>query len=132
MSLGYEVFDDERNFEQEGITGEVKKYAKGVMKYPCIILTETEENRLNLFSLQTAKEMFTKPDAIYDETYVDRIVYVYVRLLDGHLISFNSIDSSKVNAFCNLFQGHLITGKMYDENKNIIDLDADMVQVLAI
>lgn len=132
MSLGYEVFDADREFEQEGITGEVKKYSKGEMKYPCIILTETEDNRLNLFSLQTAKEMFTKQEAFYDESYVDRIVFVYVRLLDGHLVSFNSIDSSKVNAFCNLFQGHLITGKMQDENKNVIDLDADMVSVLAI
>ena len=132
MALGYDVFEDNRDIQQEGITGEVKKFAKGEMQYPCIILTETEDNRLNLFSLQTAKEMFTKPEAIYDESYVDRIVFVYIRLLDGHLISFNSIDSSKVNAFCNLFKGHKITGKMYDENNELIDLDGDMVSVLAI
>lgn len=131
MSLGYDVFEDDRDFEQEGITGEVKKFTKGKMKYPCLILTETEDNRLNYFSLQTAKEMFTKKDAIYNEDYADSIIFVYIRLLDGHLISFNSIDSQKVNAFCNLFNGHKITGKMYDENNEIIDLDSDMIQVLS-
>ena len=130
MALGYDVYEDDRDFEQEGITGEVKKFVKGTMQYPCLILEETAEKRLNLFSLQTAQEMFTKPEGLYDESDIDRIVFVYIRLLDGHLISFNSIDSMKVNAFCKLFEGYNITGRMYVDGE-IEELDSDLISVLA-
>lgn len=131
MALGYEVFEDERDFQQEGITGHVSRFTKGDLQYPCLIITETEAKRLNLSTLEIAKNMFTIKDSTYDESFKDRLIYIYIRLLDNHLVSFNSVDSTKIGAFMDLFEGFDLSGWIYSNNE-LVHLEPDMVSVLVI
>ena len=76
MSLGYETFEDNRSFEQKGLTGDVQRFTTTKMEYPCYILNSTEDNPIKMFKMQTLTRMYAS-SKIYDEALSNNLIHIY-------------------------------------------------------
>lgn len=110
MSLGYDTFEDEnRSFEKKGITGQVQRYTRGSMTYPCYIVRSEPDKPVGKHQIAVLKNMF---GIAVDKD--DDVIYVYFSQ-GGKLARIGKIQSYQVKAFMRLF------------NNNYVDcfLDAD-------
>ena len=101
MSLGYETYEDNRDFEQEGLTGTVRKYITEDMQYPCYIVEMTEEHIIEKYKLSVLQKMFKTVDT-YDEDEAKLVISVYING-EGRLIRFGQITPKQVKPFLRLF-----------------------------
>lgn len=108
MSLGYETYEDNRDFEQAGLTGEVRRYTTTKMEYPCYILCSTERNPIKLHSVATLKKMFPSLK-VYDESVADSLIHVYFNQ-GSQTAKLGMIMPNQVKTFLKLFEGYCIEG----------------------
>lgn len=102
MALGYEVYEDKRDFEQKGLTGDVRRYTTTKMVFPCFILCHTEEKPVPLHSVETLKRMFPT-SKVYDETIANSLIHIYFNQGET-LVKLGCIQPNQVKTFLRLFE----------------------------
>lgn len=115
MALGYETYEDDRDFKQEGLTGNVRRYTTTKMDFPCYILCSSDENPIKLHSIETLKQMFPNMK-VYDETIANSLIQIYFNK-DDKTVKLGAIQPSQVKTFLKLFDGCDIDGFLDKDTK---------------
>ena len=102
MSLGYETYEDNRDFQQEGLTGTVRKYITEDLQFPCYIVNMTEEHNVPKYKIGVLQKMFKTVDT-YDEEEAKLVISVYVSNGDK-TIRLGQITPKQVKPFLRLFR----------------------------
>lgn len=118
--IGYDVESEERSFEQEGITGTVTRYARGVLTYPCYIVYPPFET----YKLRVLQTMYLRSDSLNNDD-ADLGISVYFKQGE-RLAGLGKIYPRQVSAFLKLFEKNRVVG-YYDENT---ELTGDYLYVL--
>ena len=113
--LGYEVYSDERDFQQEGLTGNVKKYAIDKMSFPCFILVADSEHPVPMYKIKVLKQMSGSVE-IYNESEADMAIDVYFNQ-DSKTISICKIFPKQVKSFLKLFDKEQVDGYLNRDTK---------------
>lgn len=125
MSLGYDTFNAERDFEKQGITGQVQRYSREAMSYPCYILRSETDNPVGMHQIKVLKHMF-ETLVSYEKSAEDNSIYIYF-CKDGKVVRIGKIFPHQVKAFLRLFDGNYIDCFM---NKDT-ELTGDYLYVLS-
>lgn len=123
MALGYETFEDNRDFKKEGLTGDVKRYVTESMTYPCYIISLA--SNIAKYKLDVLKNMFTL-SKVYNEELSMSSIDIYFDSGEK-LIKFGKISSAQVKSFLKLFDSEQIIGYL-DKNTK---LEGDYLYVLS-
>ena len=116
MSLGYDTFDSERTFEKQGITGQVQRYSREAMNYPCYIVSMQD---MPMCKLLAFKGLVAAPEVLARQE-VDTSINVYFKQGEQHAY-FGKILPAQVKAFINVFGQDNIIGFLSKE-KEIKDM----------
>lgn len=125
MSLGYDTYEDNRSFEQDGLTGEVKRYATEGMNFPCYIINCDSEHTVEAFKIKVLKNMFSAIRA-YDEEEAKLAISLYFHQGDK-TAKLGQIYPKQVKSFLKLFESNFVEGYL-SENKK---LEGEYLYVLA-
>lgn len=106
MGLGYNTFDANRSFEKEGITGQVQRYSKESMNFPCYIIRSEDDNKVGVHQITVLKNMFDTVVA-YDKNAEDNSINIYFSQ-KGKVARVGKILPRQVKAFLRLFDGNYI------------------------
>lgn len=109
MSLGYEVYEDNRSFEKTGLTGTVTKYARDTMTFPCYVLCATKEKPVEAYKISVLQSMF-KASKSFDENSSGSISLYYSQEDKDKLLRLGQILPKQVKPFLQLFEGSHIDG----------------------
>ena len=120
MQLGYEIYEDKRDFEQKGLTGEVNKYTTEKMNFPCYVIVSTEENKIPLYKIKVIKQM-SSTVSIYDEEEAKMAINIYFTE-NGKVVSICKLYPRQVKSFLKLFDENIVDGYMDSETKLIGDM----------
>ena len=101
MSLGYDTYEDNREFEQDGLTGTVRKYVTENMQYPCYIVEMTDDHIIEKYKIGVLQKMFKTVDT-YDEEEAKLVISVYISG-SGKLLRLGQITPKQVKPFLRLF-----------------------------
>jgi hypothetical protein len=115
LSLGYDVYEDNRDFEQKGLTGDVRRYTTSSMKFPCYVLVNSEEKPVKSYSIDTLRQMFPALKQ-YDETLTDSMIHIYFNQ-DDKTVRLGAILGSQVKTFLKLFENNDIDGYISKDEK---------------
>lgn len=116
MPLGYDTFDEStRSFEQDGLTGDVRRYVTTNMEFPCFIICSTPDKPVRMFTLETLKLMFPKAK-LYDEAVANSMIHVYFNQGDK-TAKLGLIQPNQVKTFLRLFQDNEIDGYLSKDQK---------------
>ena len=110
MSLGYNVYEDDRNFNQDGLTGQVNKYATENMSFPCYIIVADDEHKVQMYRIVILKQMSSTVQ-IYDEEESKLAINIYF-YQDGKTVSICKIFPKQVKSFLKLFDECKVIGFM--------------------
>lgn len=124
MSIGYDVYEDNRSFEHEGLTGTVKRYVTESMKFPCIIIEYSEDKPIEKYKLEALKQMFKLTQA-FDEDAIEGVTIYYSQ--DSKTVRLGQVTPRQVKAFLNLFENNNLVG-YYDKDTILVD---EKIYVLA-
>lgn len=113
--LGYDVYDDERDFESE----EVKRYTTTKMEYPCYIISGNVE----MFKFNVLKNMFNNSTQLIEGL---QTIDIYFEQGD-QMVKLGKIIPSQVKSFISLFKNAKIVGYFDEDTK----LEGDYLYVLA-
>jgi hypothetical protein len=102
MSLGYETYEDNRTFEQEGLTGTVRKYITEDMQFPCFIVQMDTEHKIEKYKIDVLQKMFKTVDT-YDEEEAKLVISIYISG-DDRTIRLGQITPKQVKPFLRLFE----------------------------
>lgn len=118
MSLGYETYEDNRDFQQEGLTGTVRKYITEDMQFPCYIVHVTTGHIVEKYKIEVLQKMFKTVDT-YDEEEAKLVISIYIRT-DEKTLRLGQITPKQVKPFLRLFDKDTdqITG-YFDENTEL-------------
>lgn len=119
MSLGYETYEDNRDFEQKGLTGNVRRYTTTKMDFPCYIICASEEHPVKMHSIETLKQMFPNMK-VYDETIANSLIQIYFNK-DDKTIKLGAIQPSQVKTFLKLFEACDVDG-FIDKDTKLTDM----------
>ena len=125
MSLGYDVYEDNREFEQKGLTGEVKRYTTGKLDYPCYIIYSEDDNQVEMYKIQVLRQMFST-----SKTYVESDAKSMINLYfsqGSKMAKLGIIQPKQVKSFLKLFESNIVEG-YYDADTVLKD---DYLYVLA-
>lgn len=127
MALGYETYDDDRDFEQTGLTGDVLRYSIQHMKFPCYVLCQSKENVIDAYKVELLKRMLVHPNGqtLNEEELSSGIEIYYTE--GGQTARFGKILPKQVKPFLKLFEGNIIEG-YYTKDKKLTE---DYLYVLA-
>lgn len=106
MSDIYEVYEDKRSFEQEGLTGTVKRYITEKMEFPCFILASDEAHRVESYKIVTLKTMCSLSNKL-DKNNTETGINLYYSEGDK-TVRFGRIMSKQVKPFLKLFEGNQV------------------------
>lgn len=106
MSLGYDTFEENRSFEKQGITGQVQRYSREAMNYPCYIIRSEDDNKVGMHQITVLKNMFDTVVA-YDKNSEDDSIYIYFSQM-GKVVRIGKIYPRQVKAFLKLFDGNYV------------------------
>ena len=109
MSLGYEVYEDDRSFEAEGITGNVRRYSTDKMVFPCYIMKSHEANLVPLYKIQTLQNMFKTGTKQFNEEDGNSTITIYFEQ-DGTTLRLGHILPIQVKPFLTLMEGNDVVG----------------------
>lgn len=109
MPLGYDSYDDERSFEQEGITGEVTRFPVENEKFPNIILIQDEAKPIPQHRMQVLPSMFAC--SVPTDGSSASPIYIYYSE-NGKTIHIGRIFPRQVRAFLRLFSGNKVIGNL--------------------
>jgi len=121
MTLGYEVEEEKRSFEQKGITGSVTRYVSGSLDFPCFIVKAPFEQ----YKIRVLSTMFQKVDS-YSEYESNLAINLYFESTDGRLAGLGKIYPRQVNSFLKLFSTNKVSG-FYEDGT---ELQGDYLYVL--
>lgn len=117
MSLGYDVYEDKRSFEEKGITGNVKRYTTTKMDFPCYVIVSSEDNPVEEFKISVLQKMF-ETVKVYDEEEAKRAIFLYFS--DGvRTVKLGRIKPSQVKSFLKLFDANNVDG-YYSRDKELV------------
>lgn len=119
MSLGYEVHEDSRKFEQEGLTGDVKRYATQNMSFPCFVIVSDSEHTVETFKIKVLRNMFAAVKA-YNEEEAKLAISLYFNQNDK-TVRLGQIYPKQVKSFLKLFSENIIEGYLTEGEKLIGD-----------
>lgn len=116
MALGYAPYDDsKRSFEQEGLTGQVRRYTTTSMEFPCLIICSTPEKPVRRHSLDALRMMFPK-SRMYDEDVANSMIHIYFNQGE-QTAKLGLIQSNQVKTFLRLFANNDIDGYLEADKK---------------
>lgn len=116
MALGYDVYDDsKRSFDQNGLTGEVKRYTTASMAFPCLIICSTPEKPVKLHNLETLRMMLPK-SKLYDEDMAKSMINIYFNQGDK-TAKLGVIQPKQVKTFLKLFKDNDVDGYLSSDKK---------------
>ena len=125
MALGYETYDDNRNFEQEGLTGNVRRYVTESMTFPCFILVAEEDKQVEIVKIKVLKQMAEVVET-YNEEEANSLISVYFS--SGAKTAYlGKIQPRQVKSFISLFSTNTVVA--YYDKETL--LEGDMRYVLA-
>ena len=120
MSLGYEIQEDNRDFEQKGLTGQVSRFSSQDMIYPCYIIRSTDENPVPEYKAEALKGMLntikSNSEGQFDINAIQNIM-IYMDF-QGSRFGLGNIVASQVKSFLSSFEGNDIIG-YFDENTEL-------------
>lgn len=125
MGLGYSTYDDTRDFEQEGLTGNVKRYVTESMTFPCFIIVNKKDKPVGVVKLQVLKNMSEVVET-YNEEEVNNSISIYFSSGDKTAY-LCKIQPRQVKSFISLFSDSDVVA-YYDKDTL---LEGDMRYVLA-
>lgn len=125
MALGYETYEDDRDFEQDGLTGEVKRYAIESMNFPCYIINCDDEHTVEAFKIKVLRNMFSAVKA-YNEEEAKLAISLYFHQGDK-TAKLGQIYPKQVKSFLKLFESNFIEGFLSADKK----LEGDYLYILA-
>lgn len=106
--LGYDVVEENRSFEAEGLTGNVSRYTQSSLNYPCYIV----QSPFELYKVNVLRSMYTTGSSeSSDED--DLGISIYFEQ-NQKMAGFGKIYPRQVNAFLKLFERNNILG-FYNE-----------------
>lgn len=106
--LGYDVKEDARTFEKEGLTGVVRQYTTTDMKYPCYVVQITPECPVERYKLTMLRQMFTT-GSVVDPEIAGLAINVYFSQ-GSKTACLGRIYPKQVKSFLKLFEGNLVDG----------------------
>ena len=115
MSLGYNTYEDDRRFEQKGLTGEVRRYTTTKMSFHCYVICSTEEKVVKLHSIETLKKMFPN-SKVYDESIADSLIHIYFNQ-GNQTAKLGVIQPNQVKTFLKLFESCEVDGYLSQDEK---------------
>ena len=125
MSLGFDTYEDNRSFEQKGLTGEVKRYSTGKLEYPNIIIVATEEKPVEMYKFKVLHEMFGALKS-YNEDEANLKIHMYFKQ-GSQLAKVGIIQPKQVKSVMKLFDSNLVEG-FFDADTELI---GDYIYVLS-
>lgn len=125
MALGYDTYEDKRDFEQDGITGDVRRYVVESMTFPCFILVAEEDKPVEIVKIKVLKQMSGVIES-YNEEEANSSISIYFSSGDKTAY-LGKIQPRQVKSFIDLFSGNKVIG-FYDKNTVLED---DMRYVLS-
>lgn len=114
--IGYDIEEYDRNYDKQGITGEVTRYSTGSMQYPCYIVHAPFER----YKVTVLKTMFNQSGELEEGT-----IGLYFSN-GGNLIEMGKLLPRQVNAFLKLFSDNKVEC-FYDKDK---ELKGDLLYTL--
>ena len=103
---------DNRSFDVEGITGEIKRYLNEPVAYPYFLIESTPDCPVQLSRLQVLANIFVTSKVIDKGS---TAITVYYK--DGEkVLKLGKLSPKQVKSFLRLFSGNSVTG-MYDDSK---------------
>lgn len=116
MALGYTPYDDsKRSFEQEGLTGEVRRYTTTSMEFPCLIICSTAQKPVRRNNLEALRLMFPK-SRMYNEDLANSMIHIYFNQGDK-TAKLGLIQPSQVKTFLRLFADNDVDGYLTADKK---------------
>ena len=110
MALGYEVYEDDRDFEKEGITGEVSKYSLTNLQYPCLMAISVKDNELPRYRVEVLHHMIQSIHTDnFDADLLDSRIHIYIAIEDK-IYKLGQLFPKQVKSFLSLFDGFLVRG----------------------
>lgn len=124
--LGYEVSEENRDFDVDGLTGDVRRYITEGISYPCFIIELNENSSISKAQVSVLRKMTEASDS-YDISSEIKPIQVYIS--EGEkLISFTKVLPLQVRALLSLTSNAKVLGYI---DKDTI-LEGDMLYVLAV
>ena len=114
--LGYDTFEDDRTFIQDGITGEVRRYTTANMQFPCFVILNNDAKPVKSHSIDTLQRMFPV-SKVYTGDDMSEIINIYFNQ-DDKTVRLGSINQTQVKTFLRLFENNDIDGYI-DENTKL-------------
>ena len=114
MALGFDVYEDDRSFEKEGLTDKVQRYVTSSMSFPCFVIINTEDKPVKAHSIDTLKRMF-KSTSVYTGEESDS-VYIYFNQGD-QTVRLGIIGKAQVKTFLRLFECNFVDGYIDEKTK---------------
>lgn len=106
----YDSYESNKNYDMNGITGEVQRYIKETVSYPYFLIESTPDCPVQLNKLQILPNLFGTVDIMQSSA---SSIFIYYK--DGeNVVKLGKIAPRQVKSFLRLFTGNNITG-MYDD-----------------
>lgn len=125
MALGYATYNDDRDFEQDGLTGNVKRYVTESMEFPCFMIVTDVDHPVEVVRVQALKQM-----AMITSNNVNALESspISVYFTDGkNTVYLCKIQPNQVKSFISLFAKNTVMG-YFDKDTA---LEGDMRYVLS-
>ena len=104
MPSSYEVYEDKRDFEEQGITGEVTRYQITDMEYPCFLLSNTTELPIPKYALMTLKSLLLDTRVReYSQEELNSVINIYFKDKDV-VVRLGVILPRNVKSFISSFE----------------------------
>ncbi len=104
MDSSYEIYEDTRDFEEQGITGEVTRYQIVDMEYPAFILENTTEKPIPMYALMTLKSLlFDSKAREYDSNELRNMISMYFKE-NATVVKLGVMLPRNVKSFINFFE----------------------------
>ena len=124
--LGYEVSEENRDFEVDGLTGNVRRYITEGVSYPCFIIELNESSSISKAQVSVLRKM-TEASDNYDVNSEIKPIQVYISEGDK-LISFTKVLPLQGRALLSLTSNAKVLGYVDKDTR----LEGDMLYVLAV
>lgn len=124
VSLGYEVEEESRSFEKEGLTGKVSKYTFENKEYPCITLVVDEKLGLPSYKMGVLTTMFVANNKV--ATAVNNSINIYISA-GTTTVRAGKIKPAQVKTIVRLFEGYELVAQLSEERM----LEGHYIYILA-
>lgn len=121
MALGYDTFEDKREFESQKVT----RYATTSMSFPCYVIHMTPEHPIKRYTLEMLQHMFLSSVSTA-EAGQDLSIHIYI-VKDSMTAKVGQIQPEQVKSFLRLFESNEIDGYFTEDTL----LTGDLLYALA-